>query len=115
MTAQSSIRSTARTAALPRRRRRISFTPYVLLVPSVAILVLAMGYPLVWQFITSTQSFGLSQQFGQPAPFVGLQNYLQLATDPYMWIVIARSLAFCLVTAAVTMIAGVLLALLMNV
>lgn len=97
------------------RRRRFSFTPYVLLVPSVAILVLAMGYPLIWQLITSTQSFGLAQQFGQAAPFVGLQNYFQLAADPYMWIVIGRSLAFCFITAAVTMIVGVLLALLMNV
>jgi N,N'-diacetylchitobiose transport system permease protein len=100
--------------ATPRRRRRI-LTPYFLLIPAVAILVLAMGYPLVWQLITSTQQFGLAQQFGQPAPFVWFANYVQLATDPYMWTVIGRSIAFCFVTAAVTMVLGVLIALLMGV
>ncbi len=96
------------------RRRRRSFTPYLLIVPSVAILVIAMGYPIVWQLITSTQQFGLAQQFGQPAPFVWLDNYVKLATDPYMWTVILRSVAFCFVTAGVTMALGTLLALLMN-
>jgi N,N'-diacetylchitobiose transport system permease protein len=97
------------------RRRRLQLTPYMLLIPSVAILVLAMGYPLVWQIITSTKQFGLAQQFGQPAPFVGLGNYITLATDPYMWTVIGRSIAFCFVTAAITMIIGSLLAVLLSV
>jgi N,N'-diacetylchitobiose transport system permease protein len=96
-------------------RRRITGTPYALIVPAVAVLVLAMGYPLVWQLITSTQQFGLAQQFGQAAPFVGLQNYITLATDPYMWTVVARSLLFCATCAAITMVIGTLLALLMNV
>jgi len=98
--------------AVPRRRR--SFAPHALLVPSVVVLVLALGYPLVWQLVTSLQQFGLSQQFGQPAPFVGLDNYIRLATDPYLWTVVGRSLIFCFVVAAVTMAIGTLLALLMR-
>jgi N,N'-diacetylchitobiose transport system permease protein len=105
---------TAETAARRPGRRRIASAPYVLILPAVAVLVLAMGYPLVWQIITSTQQFGLSQQFGQPAPFVGLQNYIQLATDPYMWTVIGRSLLFCAACAGVTMAVGVLIALLLG-
>jgi N,N'-diacetylchitobiose transport system permease protein len=102
--------------AEPRRARRRAFSaPYVLIIPVVAVLVLAMGYPLVWQLITSTQQFGLAQQFGQAAPFVGLENYITLATDPYMWTVVGRSLLFCAACAAITMIIGTLLALLMNV
>ena len=54
-----------------------------------------MGYPLVWQSSPRLQQFGLAQQFGQPAPFVGLGNYIALATDPYMWTVVGRSLLFC--------------------
>ena len=96
----------------PRRKRKL--TAYWLLVPSVAILVLALGYPLVWQLVTSMQSYGLDQQFGRPAPFVWFQNYITLFSDPYTWIVVARSIAFCLVTASVTVVIGVLLALLMN-
>lgn len=96
------------------RKRHISFTPYFLLIPAVVILAIAMGYPLVWQIVTSTLKFGLSQQFGKPAEFVGLGNYLTLASDPYMWTVILRSVLFCFAAAAVTMGLGVLVALLMR-
>lgn len=94
----------------PRRSR----APYALIAPAVVILLLGMGYPLVWQFITSTQEYGLAQQFGKPAPFVGLDNFVALATDPVLWGVVVKSLAFCLVTAALTLVIGTLLALLMT-
>jgi N,N'-diacetylchitobiose transport system permease protein len=85
-----------------------------LLFPAVAILLIGMGYPLVWQLVTSTQEFGLAQQFGQPADFVGLANYVQLATDPGLWGVVIRSLVFCIVTAVITLVIGMLIALLMG-
>jgi N,N'-diacetylchitobiose transport system permease protein len=93
------------------RRSRI---PYALLIPAVVVLLAGMGYPLVWQIITSMQEYGLQQQFGKPAPFIWFENYANLATDPQLWIVVAKSLAFCLVTAALTMVVGTLLALLMS-
>jgi len=102
------------TTIAPRRRKR-SFAPYALLIPTVIVLLLAMGYPLVWQLITSLQKFGLAQQFGQPAEFVGLGNYIALATDPYLWTVVGRSLLFCVTAAGLTMAVGTLLALLMRV
>lgn len=104
--------TTASAAITPRRRR--SYTAYALLIPTVAVLALAMGYPLVWQLITSLQQFGLAQQFGRPAPFVGLGNYVKLASDPYLWTVVGRSLLFCFAAAAATMAVGTLLALLMR-
>ena len=96
----------------PRRGIR---APYVLIVPAVVILLAGMGYPLIWQFVTSMQEYGLAQQFGKPAPFVGFDNFVTLATDPVLWTVVARSLAFCVLTAAVTLAMGTLLALLMTV
>lgn len=96
----------------PRRRRTL--TPYMLLMPSLVVLVLALGYPLIWQLVTSMQTFGLAQQFGKPAPFVWFDNYAALAADPYMWTVIARSILFCFATAATTMVLGILVAVLMN-
>ncbi len=104
-------RHASKLALTPSRRRAL---PYLLIFPSVGILVLALGYPVVWQLVTSMQQFGLRQQFGQPADFVWFQNYLALATDPELWGVVVRSIVFCVVTAAVTMVIGVLLALLMN-
>lgn len=98
--------------ATPRARR--TTLPYALLLPAVAALVLALGYPLVRQVVLSMQEFGLAQQFGRPPEWVGPGNYRDLVTDPYLWRVTARSVVFCLVNAAVTMLVGVGLALLMR-
>lgn len=72
-----------------------------------------MGYPLVRQMIMSIQEFGLRQQFGQPPEWVGVSNYLVVLTDPQMWAVFGRSVAFCLICATATIVIGELLALLM--
>jgi len=96
----------------PRARR--TPLPYLLLIPAVVALAVALGYPLVRQVILSFQDFGLAQQFGKPPEWVGIDNYRDLITDPYLWRVTLRSLVFCLVNAAATMIIGVGLALLMR-
>jgi N,N'-diacetylchitobiose transport system permease protein len=99
--------------AFPRRRRR-KLGVYGLLVPAAILMAVALGYPLVRQFVISFQEYGLRQQFGQPAEWVGLQNYTDLLTDSYVWAVIGRSIAFCLVNAAVTMLIGIAFAVLMS-
>ncbi|TDC54355.1 sugar ABC transporter permease [Jiangella ureilytica] len=97
----------------PRRPRR-SPLPYALLVPALAVLVAALGYPLYRQAVMSFQEYGLAQQFGQPPEWVGLDNYVTLVTDSYLWTVIARSIVFCVANAAITMVAGTALAVLMT-
>ncbi|BDV29935.1 carbohydrate ABC transporter permease [Microbacterium terricola] len=97
------------------RRRRVPTAPYLLLTAAVAILLFGMGYPVYWQIVTSFQKYGAMQQLGGKAPdWVGLQNYIDIATDPTFWQVAVRSLAFCVVTAAVTVVIGMLMALLMT-
>lgn len=100
-------------ATRPTRRRRSSM-PVGLLLPATAALALALGYPLVRQVVLSFQDFGLAQQFGKPPDWVGLRNYRDLVTDPYLWTVVLRSLVFCLVNAALTLSIGAGLALLMR-
>jgi len=102
---------TAGTGA-PRSRR--TPLPYLLLLPAVLALVVALGYPLVRQVILSFQDFGLAQQFGRPPEWIGVDNYRDLLTDPYLWRVTYRSLLFCAVNASATMAIGVSLALLMR-
>lgn len=99
--------------AAPRRRRR-GGVPHLLLVPAVLALALALAYPLCRQVLLSFQEYGLAQQFGRPPVWVGLENYRELVTDPYLWTVVGRSLVFCLVNAALTMVLGVLVALLLT-
>ncbi len=100
-------------SSLGNARRGIR-APHLLLIPAIVIMLLGMGYPMIWQVVTSLQKYGLQQQFGKPAPFVGLDNYVTLATDPQLWLVVGKSLAFCLITAALTLAIGTLLALLMS-
>ncbi len=96
-----------------RGRRRVVVTPYLLIAPALVALAVGLGYPLCRQLVMSFQQFGLRQQFGQPPDWVGLKNYWLVVSDPQMWLVFARSVAFCIVCAAATMAVGELLALLM--
>jgi N,N'-diacetylchitobiose transport system permease protein len=96
------------------RRRRSSRLPYLLVLPTLVLLLGALGYPIGWQLVTSFRKFGLLQQFGAPPEWVGLDNYAALVTDPYLWQVVVRSVVFCVVTAVVTVAVGGLLAVLMT-
>jgi N,N'-diacetylchitobiose transport system permease protein len=106
--------STATVTGTPPGRTRPGLLPYALLVPAVLALTVALGYPLVRQVVLSLQDYGLAQQFGQPPEWVVANNYRRLVADGYLWRVTLRSIAFCLVNAALTMAIGVGLALLMR-
>jgi N,N'-diacetylchitobiose transport system permease protein len=64
--------------------------------------------------VLSVQEFGLPQQFGQPAPWVGLDNFEEVLGDAYFWDVLGRTLVFCVVNVAVTLTLGTLVALLLD-
>ncbi|MBP2411426.1 N,N'-diacetylchitobiose transport system permease protein [Arthrobacter stackebrandtii] len=96
------------------RRSKKSKAPLFLILPTIVVLVAALGYPVGWQLVTSFKKFGLKQQFGVPAEFVGFENYITLLTSSELWIVVGRSLLFCLVAASLTVAIGGLLALLMQ-
>ncbi len=107
-------RSSRRVGLGSPRPRRSGRLPYGLLLPAVVALGFALGYPLVRQVLLSFHEYGLAQQFGRPASWVGLDNYRALVTDAYLWKVLVRTVAFCLVNAALTMALGMAVALLMR-
>ncbi|MCU1441197.1 MAG: sugar transporter permease [Rhodoglobus sp.] len=90
------------------------FTPYVLLIPATAILLVLVGWPLIQLLIMSFQEYGRAQVFGAPAPFVWFDNYVKVLTDRQFWQVLFRSFAFATVNVALTMVLGTLVALLMT-
>ncbi|WP_218974613.1 carbohydrate ABC transporter permease [Streptomyces sp. NP160] len=98
----------------PLSRRSERRMAALLLVPAVAVVALALGYPLVRQVVMSFQQFGLAQQFGQPPEFVGLSNYTSVLSDPSFWAVLGRSVGFCFVVALITMVVGTAGALLLT-
>lgn len=95
-------------------RRPQWLTPLLLGLPALAVVLLSQGYPLVRQLVMSFQEFGLRQQFGQPPEFVGLKNYAAVFSDSVFWVVLARSIVFCAVCAALTMLLGVAFAVMMT-
>src|SRR5579862_1543362 len=62
----------------PRSRWRFDAFPYLLLLPSLALIALINLYPFATGFVYSLKS-GTLIQAGQ---FVGIANYTQLLTDP---------------------------------
>ncbi len=99
----------------PRRTRaRTPKLPYVLLVPAIGALVVGLAYPMGWQILNSMREYGLAQQFGANAPWIWFENYITLLSDSFFWTVVVRSLLFMAATAFVTMLLGIVLALLMK-
>jgi len=101
-------------APAKRRRGRRNLLPYGLLFPSLAVLAAVLGYPLLRLISLSVHEYGLAQQFGRPADWVGLDNYVTVLTDQRFWTVCARTIVFCLVNVALTMVFGMLIALLVG-
>jgi N,N'-diacetylchitobiose transport system permease protein len=85
-----------------------------LLLPATAVMVLMLGYPLYRLAVLSTHEFGMEQIFGQPAAWVGLDNFREILTERYFWTVLWRTLIFCAINVAGTMAIGVLIALLLQ-
>ncbi|MDB5529461.1 MAG: hypothetical protein JWR51_2564 [Devosia sp.] len=97
-----------------RRRRRGALAPYLLVAPLIAAVMVALGWPLIQQFLMSFQKFGMAQQFGAEPEWIGLGNYIEILGNPTMWLVFARSVVFCAVCASLSMLLGGLLAILLT-
>ncbi|MFF7447260.1 MULTISPECIES: ABC transporter permease subunit [unclassified Streptomyces] len=90
-------------------------TPWLLLAPCLLILALVLGYPLVRLVTLSFQEFGQSQLWGfKPAESVGLDNFTKVLGDGEFWAVVARTIVFAAGCVIFTMVAGMLIALLLQ-
>lgn len=96
------------------RRRRVRLMPYVLLAPAIFALGLMLGFPLVRLVTLALQNFGLKQQFGAPADWVGFKNFREIFGDSEFWSVLRRTLVFCAVNVVLTMVIGMAVALLLE-
>src|SRR4051812_13943231 len=96
------------------RRRRPRPLPYLLLLPALLALVLMLGFPLIRLVTLSLQDFGLKQQFGAPAEWVGLKNFREIFADDEFWRVLRRTVVFCAVNVMLTMVLGLAIAMLLQ-
>jgi N,N'-diacetylchitobiose transport system permease protein len=107
-------------ASAHRRRRRRSSTsggraPYLLALPALIMLIGLLGWPMLRMIILSFQNMRLRELFqGLTPPWVGLDNYTRILSDPVFWSVVGRTVLFTVVSVTVTVIAGLAVALLMR-
>jgi N,N'-diacetylchitobiose transport system permease protein len=97
-----------------RKTRRLA-VPYLLLLPSAALLILLLLWPTIQIGIYSFQNYGIPQVLGTlPTQWVGLSNYSQIVTDPEFWSSLKISVLFAVIVVPLTLMVGTLIGLLLN-
>lgn len=91
--------------------RRMQIYGALLLLPAAVLLVTFAYLPTV---LTLVRSLFLPGVQGQPAEFVGLENYALLADDPVFWKVARNNLVYALVTIPASIAIALGMALLVN-
>ena len=79
----------------PRRRIRLTeqHLPLVLLLPSILVVVLIVGFPMLYSLYLSFTNFNLTSP--HDIEFIGLQNYINLLFhDPLFWKAFLRTVLF---------------------
>src|SRR5579875_706465 len=82
----------------------------VMVVPAIGVLVLVIGYPVVYTLYLSTLRLNLADM--EPARSVGLRNYAHLAADPVFWSALGNTAIYTIGSVAIAATLGLILALL---
>jgi len=93
------------------RRQRELRTAYLLLSPTVLLLLTVLAYPLGWEVWTSFTSLSPLQE-GATA-FVGLENYRRQLGDPQFWWAATVTVAYAAITSVAKLALGLGFALLL--
>jgi N,N'-diacetylchitobiose transport system permease protein len=103
-------------ALTSRRHRRlwgrIAF-PYALIAPVVVTIGLILGYPLYYLVRLSLQQYGLFELIRHKGIGVGLANYRSVLHDQIFWHTLVRTIVFTAANVVLTMVLGLLVALLL--
>jgi len=92
----------------PRPGRMPWLDPFVL--PTVAVLGVVIGYPVVYTLVLSAQKFNLLDT--SPARFIGGANYMHLTVDPIFWSSLVNTAIYTFGSVAISAAIGLALALL---
>lgn len=81
--------------------------------PALAVIVLVAVFPLAWTAWESLHLHDLRMPWiGKP--FVGLQNYAEVVSDPRFWAAMGHTLFFTVASVGLELVLGLVLALAMN-
>ncbi|HEY5295612.1 MAG TPA: sugar ABC transporter permease [Gaiellaceae bacterium] len=102
-----------------RRRRRFwsrtlqASTPYGLIVPVLVVIGVILGYPLYWLVKLSTERYGLFELIQHKGASIGLDNYRSVLHDQIFWHTLLRTVVFTIANVSLTIVLGMLIALLL--
>ena len=102
-----------------RRRRRFweragrASVPYWLIAPVVVAIGVVLGYPLYWLVKLSSQKYGLFELIQHHGTSVGLHNYGSILHDQIFWHTLLRTVVFTVANVSLTIVLGMLIALLL--
>ena len=90
--------------------RRLAFA---FVTPAVSVIALIAIFPLVWTVWNSLHLQDLRMPW-LGHPFIGLDNYIELARDPRFWSSLVHTLFFTAATVSLELVLGLVIALAMN-
>ena len=79
-----------------------------MVVPTLAVLAIVVGYPIVYTLLLSTQDYNLVAT--EPARFIGADNYRALAGDPIFRRALVNTAVYTFGSVAAALLLGVALA-----
>jgi N,N'-diacetylchitobiose transport system permease protein len=95
--------------------RRHRAAPYLLLLPSLALIGALVLWPTVQIGMLSFQNYGLPQLVGTaPATWIGFSNYSQILHDPEFWLSLRLSVISAVIMVPLTLVVGTLVGLLLS-
>ncbi|GAA3847033.1 MULTISPECIES: carbohydrate ABC transporter permease [Amycolatopsis] len=107
-------RTTARPGkpALSEGKRAERRLGWLLCAPAAFVMVAVTGYPIVYSIWLSLQRYDL--RFPQQTEFVGFANYAAVLSDSYWWTAFGTTMALTVISVAIELVLGMLLALIMH-
>jgi ABC-type sugar transport system permease subunit len=103
--------------AMAKPMRRIAFTydersAFLFIAPLAAVLMAVAAFPILYSFYISLFSLKLTRP--NRVPFVGLDNYVAVLSDPQFWLAVERTVIFSVLSVAAIAVLALLIALLLN-
>jgi multiple sugar transport system permease protein len=92
-----------------RAERRLG---WMLCAPAVIVMVAVTAYPIAYAVYLSLERYNL--ELPNAVKFVGLDNYAAVLSSPYWWHALVVTLIITVVSVAIELVLGMLLALLMH-
>lgn len=88
-------------------------TAYIMLAPGILLMLILVFYPILSTFLYSLHKMKLTEPAN--TKWIGLQNYVNILNDPEFWYALVNSAVVLVSVVVFTAVAGLLIALLLNV